>query len=73
MAALIGLMLGSLRVLWPWPLGVDSTAIHAPGEDRLAALGVATFAFLLVLGIEALGRKIGHHTVADEIGELTAE
>ena len=73
MAALIGLMLGSLRVLWPWPLGVDSTAIHAPGEDRLGALGVATFAFLLVLGIDALGRKIGHHTVADEIDELTAE
>ena len=33
MAALIGLMLGSLRVLWPWPRGVDSTALQAPNED----------------------------------------
>jgi putative membrane protein len=73
MAALIGLMLGSLRVLWPWPLGVDSTALHAPGDDALAALAVAVFAFALVLGIEALGRKIGHHTVNDEVGELTAD
>ncbi|MCB1260173.1 MAG: DUF368 domain-containing protein, partial [Acidimicrobiales bacterium] len=30
MAVLIGLMLGSMRVLWPWPDGVDSTAIGAP-------------------------------------------
>jgi putative membrane protein len=73
MAALIGLMLGSLRVLWPWPLGVDSTAIHAPGSDALAALAVAVFAFALVLGIEILGRTIGHHSVEDEVDELTAE
>ncbi len=73
MAALIGLMLGSLRVLWPWPLGVDSTAIHAPGSDALAALAVAVFAFVLVLAIEALGRRIGHHSVEDEVDELTAD
>jgi putative membrane protein len=66
-------MLGSLRVLWPWPLGVDSTAIHAPGSDALAALAVAVFAFALVLGIEILGRTIGHHSVEDEVDELTAE
>ena len=73
MAALIGLMLGSLRVLWPWPLGVDSTAIQAPGSDALAALAVAVFAFVLVLAIEALGRRISHHSVEDEVDELTAE
>ncbi|MCL1692858.1 MAG: DUF368 domain-containing protein [Actinomycetia bacterium] len=73
MAALIGLMLGSLRVLWPWPLGVDSTALHAPGSDALAALAVAVSAFALVLGIEILGRKIGHLSVEDEVDELTAE
>lgn len=73
MAALIGLMLGSLRVLWPWPLGVDSTAIQAPGSDALAALVVAVFAFVLVLAIEALGRRISHHSVEDEVDELTAD
>jgi putative membrane protein len=73
MAALIGLMLGSLRVLWPWPLGVDSTAIHAPDGDALGALAVALFSFTLILGIEALSRKIGHRTVGDEVDDLTAD
>ncbi len=35
-AALVGLMLGSLRVLWPWPGGVDSPALGAPGDDWVA-------------------------------------
>lgn len=73
MAALIGLMLGSLRVLWPWPRGVDSTALHAPDGQVPAAIAVAVLAFGAVMGIEALGRRIGHHTVDDEIGELTAD
>ena len=73
MAALIGLMLGSLRVLWPWPRGVDSTALEAPNEDVIAAIAVAVFAFLVVLAIDALGRRIGHQTRQDEVGELTSD
>lgn len=73
MAALIGLMLGSLRVLWPWPLGVDSTALEAPNEDAVAAVVVAVFAFAVVMGIDALGRRIGHQTRQDEVGELTSD
>ena len=33
LAALIGLMAGSMRVLWPWPEGVLSPALGAPGAD----------------------------------------
>ncbi len=73
MAALIGLMVGSLRVLWPWPRGVDSTALEAPNSHVFAAIVVAAIAFAAVMGVEALGRRIGHHTVEDEIGELTAD
>jgi putative membrane protein len=73
MAALIGLMLGSLRVLWPWPLGVESTAIEAPGEHIPAALIAAVGAFLLVLGVEAAARRVVHRTTADEVEELTAD
>jgi len=73
MAALIGLMLGSLRVLWPWPRGVDSTALHAPDDHVVGAVLVAIVAFGVVLGIEALGRRLGHHSVADEVDELTAD
>ena len=73
MAALIGLMLGSLRVLWPWPKGVDSTALEAPNEDVIAAVAVAVFAFLVVMAVDALGRRIGHQSRQDEVGELTSD
>lgn len=73
MAVLIGLMIGSLRVLWPWPLGVDSTALEAPDEHVPAALIAAILAFLAVLGIEALGKRVGHRTTAEEVEELTAD
>lgn len=33
MACLIGLMLGSLRVLWPWPSGTHGTDLAGPGAD----------------------------------------
>ena len=37
-AVLVGLMIGSLRVLWPWPDGVDTAnlcrALRASGWDR---------------------------------------
>ena len=45
MAALIGLMIGSLRVLWPWPDGTGPEQLGAPSGDvvgpvLLAAVGV---------------------------------
>jgi putative membrane protein len=33
LAGLIGLMVGSTRVLWPWPGGVDSPELAAPADD----------------------------------------
>lgn len=35
MAALVGLMIGSLRVLWPWPDGTDGTGLSGPSGDVL--------------------------------------
>ncbi len=32
-AALVGLMGGSLRILWPWPDGVSGSALGVPGSD----------------------------------------
>lgn len=73
MAVLIGLMVGSMRVLWPWPRGVDSTALEAPSSDLIGAIVLAVVAFFVVLGIELVGRQIGHHTVDDEVEELQAD
>ena len=73
MAVLIGLMIGSLRVLWPWPLGVDSTALDPPGDHLPEAIVAAVLAFAAVIAIEAVARRVTHRTEADEVGELTAD
>lgn len=49
MAVLIGLMAGSIRVLWPWPDGVDSTELGAPDGNALVALALAAIAFVVVV------------------------
>jgi len=62
-AAMIGLMLGSLRVLWPWPNGVgvisqrhadviDGTGLAWPAsDDLLTPLILAVLAFAVVIGL----------------------
>lgn len=60
MAALIGLMLGSLRVLWPWPDGADTAALSRPVDWGVPAL-LATAGFALVLLI-GWGAKRSHQS-----------
>ncbi len=69
MAALIGLMLGSLRVLWPWPNGVgvisedqseviDGTGIEWPaGADLWAPTLLALMAAAVVMGLARIGER----------------
>ena len=54
LAALIGLMVGSTRVLWPWPDGVSSPQLGAPGDDWL----VVTLAALIGAGIVYLVARL---------------
>ncbi|WP_324651018.1 DUF368 domain-containing protein [Georgenia sp. H159] len=56
LAALIGLMLGSLRILWPWPHGLDSTELGAPGDPLLGPVLLAVLGFVVVVGVDRLGR-----------------
>jgi uncharacterized membrane protein len=49
LAALIGLMAGSIRVLWPWPNGVESTELGLPEGDWIAAAGLAVIAFVIII------------------------
>ena len=37
MAAITGLLLGSLRVLWPWPNGIEGPEMSGPIADEFAA------------------------------------
>lgn len=56
MAALIGLMAGSLRVLWPWPDGTDTANLGAPTDPLMPVL-FALVGFVAVLLIGQLGTR----------------
>ena len=61
MAALLGLMVGSLRVLWPWPSGeegVGDTRLGAPDDQVISATLLALAAALLVVAVARLARRI---------------
>lgn len=55
-AGLIGLMAGSLRVLWPWPDGTDTANLGSPTEP-LAPVLFALTGFAVVIVIARLGRR----------------
>jgi len=58
MAALIGLMAGSIRILWPWPDGVDSTALGAPEGEVIIHLAAAAAAFVLVVVVARYAQQL---------------
>ncbi len=57
LAALVGLMLGSLRVLWPWPDGLESTVLAPPGEPLVAPVALAAVGVVTVIGADLLTRR----------------
>lgn len=62
-ATMIGLMLGSFRILWPWPAGLGdetgagATALGPPGPDLAVPVGVAAASALVVVGFSAWVRR----------------
>lgn len=52
LAVMIGLMLGSLRVLWPWPEGAASTRLEAPTEQVIVPVLLALAGCAVVLAVE---------------------
>lgn len=63
LAALIGIMAGSLRVLWPWPFGVDSTVIGAPDGQIIGSIVVAAVAFVVVILIARVALRLEEYDV----------
>lgn len=63
LAGLVGLMAGSLRVLWPWPNGVESAALTAPDGDVAAVAIAALVGVVVVFFVSRLARK------RDEVSE----
>lgn len=58
MAGLIGLMVGSVRVLWPWPSGLDSTELGWIEGPVVVTLGLMVFGFMLVVAIDLISARI---------------
>ena len=54
-AAMIGLMLGSVRVLWPWPGGTATTELTAPAGDVVVPLLLAAAGLVAVVLLGRLG------------------
>lgn len=65
LAGLTGLMVGSLRVLWPWPEGTEETALAAPGEQWGLALAIAVLAFSAVLVVAEMAQRHGGRQPSD--------
>ncbi|HSJ72173.1 MAG TPA: DUF368 domain-containing protein [Acidimicrobiia bacterium] len=62
LAVLIGLMAGSVRVLWPWPLGVDSTDLGAPTGEILIPIVVAAIGFAVVVVVGGFAQRLEEST-----------
>lgn len=57
MAGLVGLMAGSLRVLWPWPDGSDSSTLAAPSDPLVWPILLAVIGAVVVFAIARFARE----------------
>ncbi|MFN3257481.1 MAG: DUF368 domain-containing protein [Ilumatobacter sp.] len=57
-AAMIGLMIGSTRVLWPWPNGTHTTRLEAPSGDVIVPVILFVVGLAVVVAVERLGRRV---------------
>ena len=62
-AAMIGLMIGSFRILWPWPAGLGdengagATTLARPGPDVLVPVVLAIVSAILVVGFATWAKR----------------
>jgi putative membrane protein len=57
LAAMVGLMVGSLRVLWPWPDGTDTPELSAPSGDVVVPIVIAVVAAGVVLAVTSVAER----------------
>jgi putative membrane protein len=68
-ASLIGLMIGSLRVLWPWPDGTEGTAMSWPSGDVLAPVVLAIVGFAVVVTFTVVADRLERRADSAEPAE----
>lgn len=57
LGALIGLMIGSVRLLWPWPEGLGGVELGAPSGSVLVPVLLALAGAVVVISVDRLGRR----------------
>ena len=62
LAAMTGLMIGSLRALWPWQ--TEEGALEPPGDHLGAVIGLFVVGLVLVVGLMGLERAARKRTAA---------
>lgn len=72
LAAMIGLMVGSARILWPWPGGLNSTELGAPSGEVGVTLLLALLGFALVMGFDLIAHRLEHRGASNEAADLRA-
>ena len=58
-AAMIGLMVGSTRVLWPWPNGTHTTTLSAPSGDVVLPIVLFLVGAVVVIAVEHFSSHVG--------------
>ena len=58
-ASMIGLMLGSMRVLWPWPNGTFTTSLGSPSDPVLLPIVLALAGAVVVVVVELVSSRVG--------------
>ena len=58
-AAMIGLMIGSMRVLWPWPRGTFTTSLGAPSDPIVLPIVLAVAGAVVVIVVEQVSNRVG--------------
>jgi putative membrane protein len=72
MALMIGLLVGSLRILWPWPDGGNSVELGRPDEAVAVTVLLAVVGFVVVLVVDRVAHRLENRTPSDEAEELRA-
>ena len=57
LAAMIGLMLGSTRVLWPWPNGTNTTTLSMPSDDVAIPVLLVVVGAAVVVVVDLIATK----------------
>jgi putative membrane protein len=60
LAAMIGLMLGSTRVLWPWPNGTNTTTMTLPRDDVVIPFVIIVVGAAVVVIVDLLAVRFVH-------------